>query len=495
MTVIDPRAAVIAMDACVLGLDRRRCQAVERLLDRVREAEAGAAAAPARTGAQAGPRPGAVEARWAAALQVLAAAGRLAFTPLAGGAVEIAYTPSRAAILALLGKAGDAADGFPEPVRRKQAAALRVAHGALLRFPPEEGGPPLDVFITDWSPCPAAAAVAVHRDHPWVAGREKPAGPFFAGRYVRHPLTGDLLPVWVAEWVRPDFGTGAVLVNPAHDPVDLAFGRAVGLPIRFALAPDAGCDAPEGWLTPPLSRTGVAIRTGHYDGLAAHEAMAAYFAALAGRGLAERVKDVQAGQAILGRLVPEPGGELTWDTARRRLAVACDPAPSAAPGPSAAAFGPPARERMRIEPAPLLSAALAATAAPAPAAPPIIVCPAAEQSGALLFLRLLVHDLRGTPLIAGGVLLVQQAQGSKLDAAPEVIELGLLVGAPPAQVVVLKQQVLEQAGRFVRIHRELAAVPSNPPADACPGDGSDPPQRAVVRAREALLAAEPARAF
>jgi len=37
--------------------------------------------------------------------------------------------------------------------------------------------------------------------------------------------------------VRPDFGSGAVLVNPAHDPADLAFGRAVGLPIRFGLAP------------------------------------------------------------------------------------------------------------------------------------------------------------------------------------------------------------------------------------------------------------------
>src|SRR5260370_6265252 len=212
MSHIDPQAPTIGVAAGAAALDRRRCQAVCDLLARLGEAAGGGtataggataggaapfatrAAAPLATGAKA---PGA--ARLAAALAALHAAGRLGFTPAAGGGAEVVYTPSRAANLAVLAAAAADGTGFPEPVRRRHAAALRVASGALLRFPPEAGGPPLEVFITDWSPCPAAAAVAVHRDHPWLAGREQPDGPFFAGRYVRHPLTGDLLPVRVAD--------------------------------------------------------------------------------------------------------------------------------------------------------------------------------------------------------------------------------------------------------------------------------------------------------
>ncbi len=108
-------------------------------------------------------------------------------------------------------------------------------------------------------------------------------------------------------------------------------------------------------------------------------------------------------------------------------------------------------------------------------------------------------------------MLVQKVQEMKVDAAPEVVELGLLVGAPLPQVVVLKQQVIEQVGRFVRVHRELAAAanggprpataPGAAPADAASAAsaaddaGGVPPIRALVRAKEALLAAEPARAF
>ncbi|KIZ14371.1 hypothetical protein SNA_35320 [Streptomyces natalensis ATCC 27448] len=69
----------------------------------------------------------------------------------------------------------------------------------------------------------------------------------FTGRYCRHPLTGDLLPVWTASWVAPEFGTGAVLVNPGHDATDLAFAREVGLPVRFALLPAGREEAPEHW--------------------------------------------------------------------------------------------------------------------------------------------------------------------------------------------------------------------------------------------------------
>jgi hypothetical protein len=141
-----------------------------------------------------------------------------------------------------------------EKVDAKHRKAIHRIPGAIIRFPLEDGGT-VDTFITDWSPLPGACAIAVHPGHP-LATEEG-----FTGRYARHPLTGDLIGVWTAGWVRPGFGTGAVVVNPAHSEVDLDFARRTGLPIRFALADrPPSCD-PETWPRPPVVKRGV-TRTG-----------------------------------------------------------------------------------------------------------------------------------------------------------------------------------------------------------------------------------------
>lgn len=438
--------------------DRERCAALAELLRRLDAASAPLppAAAPVQTEA-------------AAALLALAAGERLFYA--AGEAVEVLYRPSRAALLQL--QEASAGPAFPEPLHKKQLEALRSSQGALLRFPAEGGDRALEVFITDWSPCPAAAAVAVHRDHPWVAGVEKPAGSCFAGSFVRHPLTGDLLPVWIAEWVQPDFGTGAVLVNPAHDAADLAFGRAVGLPIRFGLVPEGFDGEPPSWPAPPVIKTGHSIKTGFYDGLPAAQALAQYFAVLSARGLAERYRDVQAGRARLGRLIADQEGPLVWDGSRRHL--------DAAPGAAAAA------RRVRVEASELLAAVLAA----APGDELSVVCAAAEQAKGLLMLRLLWFDLRAAPLPASRVVAVQKVQETAGPAAaPPLSTLALLIAAPPQQVAVLKQQVLDQAQRFVRVHGELAADSA-----ASAASPAAAPPRALARAKEALQAGDPFRAF
>ncbi len=382
----------------------------------------------------------------AEALLRLASRGLLSYAPAGDGAVDVVYTPSREALRSVLEAGPDA--GFPEAVQKKQAAAFRASQGALFRFPLEQGEGALEVFITDWSPCPAACAVAVHRDHPFApsaADLDKPEGSWFTGRYVRHPLTGDLLPVWVADWVRPDFGTGAVLVNPAHDPTDLAFGRAIGLPIRFALVPAGYDGSPATWPEPPVVKTGQTVRTGPYDGLSVEEAGARYFEVLAERGLAERHRDLQAGRWTIGRQVPEP------------------------------------------EAAGLLAAALAAVRSP----PPVLVCPAGEQTGELLGLRLLAHDLAGRPLSPSAVFLVQKVQESKVEATPEVVRLAALVGAPVQQVAVIKQQVVEQVQRFLRTHQELLAQV----AEAGGAAAAEPAQRAFAKIKAAVGEGDPAKAF
>ncbi|HEV7515722.1 MAG TPA: hypothetical protein VGR07_05425, partial [Thermoanaerobaculia bacterium] len=472
----------------VSAADRERCHGFVDFLRRRARLEDGSGLEP---GAPADP--GAI----APALLRLASQGLLSYAPANAanaangantaaeeGAVEVFYTASREASQSVFAAGPDS--GFPEPVQKKQAAAFRTSPGALFRFPLERGEGNLSVFITDWSPNPAACAVAIHRSHPLAADLDKPAGAGFTGRYVRHPLTGDLLPVWVADWVRPDFGTGAVLVNPAHDPTDLAFGRAVGLPIRFALVPASYDGSPATWPDPPLVKSGRTIRTGPYDGLPVEEAVPRYFEVLSERGLAERHRDLQAGRFKLGRLVPDPAGSLAWS-----------------PGRSTVLPGGDARDLrdvrlVRLAGDDLLAAALAA----APGSRPLLVCPAGEQAGSLLALRLLCHDLTGQPLAPGGVYLIQKVQESKVEAPPETARLAALLGAPVQQVAVIKQQTVEQVQRLLRVHQELLGLAAEV-APAVDGDGQregagsaeSAAARAFAKIKAAVGEADPAKAF
>lgn len=445
---------VIRLFGALEALDRERCGAVADFLERGRDG----GESPAGGGGNADP--GAVLAR-------LAERGVLTFRVGEDGAGEVLYVPSREAKEGVAG--GGGAEAFPKAIHKKHKSALRAIPGALFHFPaedPSEGR--LTVFITDWSPCPAAAAVAVHRDHPWAAGPAAAAGHGFTGRFVRHPLTGDLLPVWVGEWVRPEFGTGAVLVNPAHDEVDLGFAREVGLPLRFGLVPEGFDGSPETWPDPPVVRTGRAIKTGGFDGLGPEEALEAYFEALSRHGFAERSKALVTGPFALARMTPDAGGSWRFDPEARALR------PSGEAGSGGAAVG--------LEEADLLAAARAT----ADGGAPVVVVPASERVETLLALRLLHFDLTGSHLAPSGLVVVQTVQDTSVEVPDDVRRVALLAGSPPGQVAVLKQQVVEQAARFVRVHGELEE------RGAEPGGEED---KALGAARAAVEEGDPAKAF
>jgi leucyl-tRNA synthetase len=95
---------------------------------------------------------------------------------------------------------------------------------------------------------------------------------------VLHPLTGERVPVWVANFVLMSYGTGAVMAVPAHDQRDFEFATRYGLPIRQAIAPADGSaiDLGRGAYTD----YGVLVDSGQWTGLdfaAAFDALAAYF--------------------------------------------------------------------------------------------------------------------------------------------------------------------------------------------------------------------------
>ena len=71
------------------------------------------------------------------------------------------------------------------------------------------------------------------------------------GRTVINPVNGERIPIYVADYVLMEYGTGAIMAVPAHDERDFAFAEAFGLPIRRVIAPADDPDAgPEGCPSP-----------------------------------------------------------------------------------------------------------------------------------------------------------------------------------------------------------------------------------------------------
>ena len=95
--------------------------------------------------------------------------------------------------------------------------------------------------VTDAARRAAVAAYVEQARHVRVRPEEiaeRPVTGIFTGAYAVHPLTGARLPVWVADYVLMEYGTGAIMAVPAHDARDFAFARAMGLPIRPVVVKD-----------------------------------------------------------------------------------------------------------------------------------------------------------------------------------------------------------------------------------------------------------------
>jgi leucyl-tRNA synthetase len=113
-----------------------------------------------------------------------------------------------------------------------------------------------------------------------AADREKTG--VFLGRYAINPVNDERIPVWAADYVLPDYGTGAIMAVPAHDQRDLDFARKFGLPVQLVL--DTGLPDPvqTGTATPG---EGTLVNSGPLDGLSKSAAIAKIIEILAGRDL------------------------------------------------------------------------------------------------------------------------------------------------------------------------------------------------------------------
>lgn len=105
-----------------------------------------------------------------------------------------------------------------------------------------------------------------------------------------HPITGKLVPVYVADYVVGDYGTGAVMGVPGHDSRDYAFAESHHVPIVQVVAdpdadPDADAAAPSDGNVALYEGRGVLVNSGKYDGLTSDEATDAILADAEGAGV------------------------------------------------------------------------------------------------------------------------------------------------------------------------------------------------------------------
>jgi leucyl-tRNA synthetase len=128
-----------------------------------------------------------------------------------------------------------------------------------------------------------------------VSGEVEKEG-FFTGQHVTNPFTGEPVPVWVANFVLGEYGTGAVMGVPAHDQRDFEFARKYDLPIRVVVRPVDGEAAREQDMTEAVPNDGVLINSNEWNGTSSDEARRRLTEEAAKRGLGEgtvqyRLKD------------------------------------------------------------------------------------------------------------------------------------------------------------------------------------------------------------
>ncbi len=207
---------------------------------------------------------------------------------------------------------------WPERVRVMQAKWIGRSEGARLRFPlaqAEAGISELEVFTTRPDTLFGMSFVAVAAEHPLaasVAARDPGAAAFVAtcrgmgtsevaletaekqgydtGLVVRHPFLPDrVYPVWIANFVLMEYGTGAIYGCPAHDQRDLDFARKYALDVVPVVVPASEDAATFSVADRAYDGPGVIANSGFLDGLSIEEAKRAAIDALAAQGWGQGV--------------------------------------------------------------------------------------------------------------------------------------------------------------------------------------------------------------
>ena len=209
----------------------------------------------------------------------------------------------------------DKLEGWPEKVKTMQANWIGKSTGAQVNFQLEGGEETLTVFTTRPDTLYGVSFMVIAPEHPMVpsliagsqteaecqafvqkmlhvkemdrASSELEKEGVFTGRYAINPLNGKKVPLYLANYVLMDYGTGVVMAVPAHDQRDFDFARKYNLPIEAVISPD-GSDIDGSALDAAFEAEGTMIHSGPFDGMSNKEAMPKIIAYLEEQKIGER---------------------------------------------------------------------------------------------------------------------------------------------------------------------------------------------------------------
>ena len=184
----------------------------------------------------------------------------------------------------------DKLDGWPDQVRTMQRNWIGKSEGVELTFEVEDAEDKLAVYTTRPDTLFGVTYVAVAPEHhlaQLAAEKSSEIAEFVAdckknavaeaematmekrgadtGFKAIHPLTGELVPVWVANFVLMEYGSGAVMSVPAHDQRDYEFAKKYGLPIKGVIYPANGSELDISEAA--YVEKGILANSGEFDGL------------------------------------------------------------------------------------------------------------------------------------------------------------------------------------------------------------------------------------
>jgi leucyl-tRNA synthetase len=192
----------------------------------------------------------------------------------------------------------DKLQNWPEKVRTMQRNWIGRSEGSEVEFAVENRPEKIRVFTTRIDTIFGATSIQLAPEHQLVKGlaeidaglkvqvaqlmdeqkKAREAGDIGAiekhgvptGHFAINPYSGELIPIWVANYILADYGTGAIMSVPGHDARDFEFATKYAIPVRRVIAPaDATAEEPE---LPFLSEEGVLVNSGDFNGLTCAQA-------------------------------------------------------------------------------------------------------------------------------------------------------------------------------------------------------------------------------
>jgi leucyl-tRNA synthetase len=183
--------------------------------------------------------------------------------------------------------------GWPENILEMQRNWIGRSEGAEIAFPIDGGEGALTVFTTRPDTVYGVTFMSMAPEHPLVmefarkSGREAEVAAFvekvsridkidrtadefekegvFTGGFCINPLTGERVPVYAANFVLYEYGTGAVMAVPAHDQRDFEFARKYGLPVKVVISPE-GRELDAATMDEAYVSPGVMVDSGPFTG-------------------------------------------------------------------------------------------------------------------------------------------------------------------------------------------------------------------------------------